>query len=50
MDWQGIADFRNVLAHQYLGLELDAIWNIVENYLPELSQCIDNMAQEFWNQ
>ena len=50
MDWQGIADFRNVLAHQYLGLELDAIWDIVENYLPELSQCIENMAQEFWNQ
>ena len=50
MDWSGMVGFRNVLAHQYLGLELDSIWNIVQNYLPELSRAIEAIAEEFWNQ
>jgi uncharacterized protein with HEPN domain len=25
MNWAGISGFRNILAHQYLGLELDSI-------------------------
>jgi uncharacterized protein with HEPN domain len=50
MDWSGMNGFRNVLAHQYLGLELDSIWNIVQNYLPELSRAVEAIAEEFWNQ
>lgn len=50
MDWSGMVGFRNVLAHQYLGLELDSIWNIVQNYLPKLSRAVEAIAEEFWNQ
>lgn len=48
-DWVKIIGFRNVLAHEYLSLDLDAIWNIIENYLPELKQSIEAIAHEFWN-
>jgi uncharacterized protein with HEPN domain len=49
-DWINIAGFRNVLAHQYLSLDIDTGWNIIENYLPTLKQTIELIAQEFWNE
>lgn len=49
-DWVNVAGFRNVLAHQYLSLDVDTVWNIIENYLPTLKQTIELIAQEFWNE
>lgn len=42
--WQQIAATRNFLAHQYLGVDLKLIWNIVEQYLPQLEQQIIEIA------
>ena len=30
LPWQRIAGLRNVLAHQYLGVDLRLVWNIIE--------------------
>jgi uncharacterized protein with HEPN domain len=49
-DWRSVADFRNVLAHQYLDIDLEIVWNVIENYLPDLKNAVNLMAQEFWNQ
>lgn len=49
MDWQGISDFRNVLTHQYLEIDLEVVWDVVETYLPPLKIAIEEIAQEFWN-
>jgi uncharacterized protein with HEPN domain len=49
MDWQGIGDFRNVLTHQYLEIDLDVVWDIIENYLPNLKTTMDEIAEIFWN-
>ena len=32
--WRAIAAFRNVLAHDYLGIDLDVIWDVVTHDLP----------------
>jgi uncharacterized protein with HEPN domain len=50
INWRQVAGFRNVLAHQYLEINLNLVWDIVENQLPVLSQAIEAIAQEFWNQ
>jgi uncharacterized protein with HEPN domain len=36
IDWTGIAGFRNVVAHDYLGINLNRVWFIVEELLPDL--------------
>jgi uncharacterized protein with HEPN domain len=34
----GVAGFRNVLVHDYLGINLVRVWEIIETYLPELEE------------
>ncbi len=36
IDWRAVGGFRNVLVHDYLGLDLETIWLVVENDLPSL--------------
>ena|SRR3990172_2874493 len=36
--WREIAGFRNVLVHNYLGLNLSRVWEIIERDLPVLKR------------
>jgi len=42
VDWKGLAGFRNVLVHDYLGIDLDLVFRIVEHDVPSLKRaCLD---------
>lgn len=43
--WRQIGAFRNVLVHDYLGLDLEAIWNITQEDLPGLKQAVHAMLE-----
>ena len=45
VDWIGISGFRNRLVHGYLEINMDIIWNVIESYLPDLKQAINNLLQ-----
>lgn len=36
IDWRAISGFRNVLVHDYLGLDLNTIWLVIAQDLPLL--------------
>src|ERR1051325_7295614 len=42
--WQQIAAFRNVLVHNYLGIDLDQVWTVIERDVPPLKQAVLNAA------
>ena len=43
MPWRELAGFRNVIVHGYLGIDLPAVWLVIERELPALSQAVDRM-------
>lgn len=43
VDWTGLSGFRNVLVHDYLGVELTIVWRLVELELPKLSKQINDI-------
>lgn len=44
--WRGIVALRNVLVHDYLEIDLDEIWDIVEMDLPVLKKQIQTMLDD----
>ena len=43
IEWARIAAFRNVLVHNYLGIDIDRVWEITQRDVPELKRAILTM-------
>jgi len=39
-NYRTIKDFRNVLAHEYFGIDMEIVWMIAKEKIPELKQNI----------
>ena len=46
IEWLKISGFRNLLAHDYLGVDIARIWLIIERDLPDLKNAVQAMLQE----
>jgi len=40
IEWQDIKDFRNMLTHEYFGVDLEVVWKIIHDDLPALMDAI----------
>jgi uncharacterized protein with HEPN domain len=43
IEWHKIRGFRNLIAHDYFGIDIEEVWDIIENKIPELKQFISNV-------
>jgi len=44
--WQDIKDFRNLLTHEYFGVDLEIVWKIIQEDLPDLMAAVREILAE----
>lgn len=49
VDWRALSGFRNILVHDYMGINMEAIWNILEWRLPLFQKEVERMLNELNN-
>jgi uncharacterized protein with HEPN domain len=45
IDWRGISGFRNVLVHDYLGVNLITVWGIIEGPIKDLKKRMSEVLE-----
>lgn len=45
IDWKKIGALRDILIHEYFGIDVEIVWDIVQNKLPVLKSQIQQLLQ-----
>lgn len=46
IDWYKIKSFRNIIAHNYFGVDAEEVWQIIQNDLPDLKKKLHKFLTE----
>lgn len=47
VNWHRIRGFRNRIVHDYMGVDLAIVWEIIQNNLSDLQEQIDEIIQNY---
>ena len=45
IEWKKLSNYRNLLIHEYFGVNLEIIWDVIENELNETVYCIQRIIE-----
>jgi uncharacterized protein with HEPN domain len=45
IDWLKVKGFRNIIAHNYFGIDAEEVWQIISNSLPKLKQDLESIIE-----
>jgi uncharacterized protein with HEPN domain len=47
IEWIKIKGFRNIVAHDYFGIDAEEVWQIIKNKIPDLKSGIQKLIEKF---
>jgi len=46
VEWQDMKDFRNLLIHEYFGVDLEIVWKVIQDDLPVLIDAVKEFNEK----
>lgn len=45
IEWLKVKGFRNIVAHDYFGIDAEEVWQIIKNKIPKLKTSIETLLK-----
>ena len=50
INWRQIKDFRNIIVHDYFGIDNSIVWDIIQTHLPQFHLQIDEIISKSFSE